>query len=162
MVGANFALNYTCNTCTLLFFPPPTVWLRAAAVGLQLLLLWTTIMAFHVLNSCVFLFFFLRITTVNFSLTRLRDVAPKIFLHTIFLYIISNKFIKIWCCVLYEMKMMPCQVTPSPGQLCVSLARVCFYTSCFGSCWRTWNTEFRIGKAVFFITVEAKREVKSL
>ena len=42
-------------------------------------------------------------------------MLPLRFLHTIFLYI-SNKFIKIWCCVLYEMEMTLCQVTPSAGR----------------------------------------------
>lgn len=111
MVGANFALKYTCNTCTLLFFSLQLSKIRAAALGFQLLLLWPfTIVAFHVLNSCVFLFFsffFLRITTVNFSLWHVYMMLPLRFLHTIFLYIISNKFIKIWCCIFYETKTNP-------------------------------------------------------
>lgn len=46
-------------TLALYFFFLQLSKIRAAAVGLQLLLLWTfTIMAFHVLNSCVSLFFF--------------------------------------------------------------------------------------------------------
>lgn len=86
--------------------------IRAAALGLQLLLLWTfTIMAFPVLNSCALVF--LRITTVNFSLWHVYMMLPLRFLHTIFLYIISNKFIKIWCCVFYKMKKTNHEVSPA-------------------------------------------------
>lgn len=123
MVGANFALNYMCNTCTLLFFLLQLSKIRAAALGLQLLLLWAfTIMAFPVLNSCALLVFFLRITTVNFSLWHVYMMLPLRFLHTIFLYIISNKFIKIWCCVFYKMKKTNHKVSPAAmSMFCMEL-----------------------------------------
>lgn len=89
MVGATLHL-LQCNTCTL---PPSSFWDRARAAAGELLLLWATIMASHVTYHVVFL---VRNHSckVDFSSLHFLNMLPSI-LHTIFLYIISNKMKKI-------------------------------------------------------------------